>query len=130
MRTNKVRHQVQIDHVVAPSDTAHCWGGDLPIMATPLLVWLSEIAALEALELALDEDEASVSVTHEAQQLAPVFEGSAIIVRVTSINTSAHFAMFDVEASDHNGIMFRSVHVREIVKRRRFAPGCRDRNPI
>ncbi|MCX2733034.1 hypothetical protein OOZ19_22570 [Saccharopolyspora sp. NFXS83] len=116
MNPNKVRSHVEIDHVVGPSDTAQRWGGDLPVLATPVLVWLSEVAAVESLEAALDEDEASVSVRHDARQLTTVVEGSAVVVRVTSVGASPRVAVFDIEASDHNGIMFRSMHVREIVK--------------
>ncbi|MEU6131148.1 hypothetical protein ABZ805_18410 [Saccharopolyspora sp. NPDC047091] len=118
MNPDKVRGHVEIDHVVGPSDTADHWGGDLPVLATPVLVWLSELAAVEALQGALDDDESSVSVQHDAKQLTTVLEGSVIVVRVTSVGASHQVAVFDVEASDHNGIMFRSMHVREIVKLR------------
>ena len=38
-----------ITHVVKEADTAANWGNELPVLATPVLLWLSEIAAMEVI---------------------------------------------------------------------------------
>lgn len=57
-------------HRVTECDSAKRWRNDLPVLATPLLLWLSEVTAMEALAEYLEEDEMTVGLSHESSHLA------------------------------------------------------------
>jgi len=59
------------EHRVSADDTAQHWGNDLPVLATPVLLWLGEVTAMRALADYLNDGEMTVGLAHDSAHLAP-----------------------------------------------------------
>ena len=58
-------------HTVMPTDLATQWKNQLPVLATPILLWLAELATIKAVEGALAPDSMTVGIGHHNRHLAP-----------------------------------------------------------
>ena len=57
-------------HTVMPTDLATHWKNQLPVLATPILLWLAELATIKAVEGALAPDSMTVGIGHHNRHLA------------------------------------------------------------
>lgn len=121
MRNLQAGAQAVYEHVVRPEDTAGSWGNDVPVLATPVLLWLGEITAMRILEDALEDGEMSVGVQHsEAQHLAATPEGWPVTLTAVLTKTEGNMMTFSVEGRDAQEVVFRGTHVRAVIDRQRF----------
>jgi fluoroacetyl-CoA thioesterase len=120
MKSELIKPVGRLRHVVRAEDTARCWGNELPVLATPVLLWLGEMAAMAALSDAIEDDEMSVGVAHDSHHAAPTLEGAEVRVEAVPVDVGERHVTFQVRASDHNGVVFSGTHSRGIVKTARF----------
>jgi fluoroacetyl-CoA thioesterase len=107
-------------HTVQAADCASNWGNDVPVLATPVLLWLAETTAMRVVDASLDVDEMTVGYGHDAKHLAatPIDWTIRIEARLTGVE--GRLLYFHVEAWDDREIIFTGVHVRAVVHRGRF----------
>ncbi|MFF4173279.1 thioesterase family protein [Streptomyces sp. NPDC001744] len=110
----------RITHTVTDEDAATRWGNDLPVLATPVLLWLSEIAAMKVVEQAVGEGDMTVGLAHDSGHLAPTPVGDEVTVSATLTRVDGRELVFDVEARDSEAVVLRGRHTRALIDRKRF----------
>ena len=121
MRSTAIRPHVAVRHTVRAGDLASAWGNELPVLATPVLLWWAELAAMQAMEPAYEPGEMCVGARHEdVHHVAASLEGHEIEVVASLLDHDRDSARFAVTATDGNRTVFRGVHVRGVVDRTRF----------
>lgn len=113
-RTALLRHTVQ------SIDLATHWNNDLPVLATPILLWLSELAAMMAIENLLPDTVMTVGIAHDSRHLAPTPAGFTLSLKATVIRASDKSIAFEVEADDGAQQILTGTHTRAIVDRKAF----------
>lgn len=113
--------EAHLTHTVEEKDTARHWGNDVPVLATPILLWLSELASMRITDDALAANgKMTVGTHHDTAHLAPTVQGEQVTVRATLIEQTDRALTFDVEAHDSRGLVLRGRHRRGIIDRSRF----------
>ncbi|MCL1840417.1 MAG: thioesterase [Propionibacteriaceae bacterium] len=106
---------------VTPSDTAQAVGsGDLPVLATPVLIGLCEQAACLCLAGALGEGCTSVGTRIDLEHTAATPVGGSVTATATVTAVSGRQIDFEVSAADSAGLVGRGVHTRVVVNAERF----------
>jgi predicted thioesterase len=108
------------EHAVTEAETAKHWGNELPVLATPVLLWLGEITAMRAVADHLGTDEMTLGVAHNSAHLAPTPVGHRVTVTATLREQQGRILVFDVEARDRDEVVLRGTHTRAMVDRSRF----------
>lgn len=110
---------------VGDGDTAIALGsGDLPVLATPILIALMEAAACQALAGQLPPERTSVGSRVDVRHLAPSPVGTHVTALAEVVAVEGAMVRFDVSATQQVGDetvdIGRGSHVRFIVDRERF----------
>ncbi|MHB1199482.1 MAG: thioesterase, FlK family [Polaromonas sp.] len=109
-----------LSHDVTDADLATNWRNDVPVLATPILLWLAELACMRAIENCLDAKLMSLGLGHDSRHLAPTPKGWTVTVEAELVAISEKTLTFDVRATDQQGEIFSGHHTRAIVNRERF----------
>lgn len=120
MRELPTTVEATYEHCVADADTAVHWGNDLPVLATPVLLWLGEITAMRALAPHLDDGEMTVGLAHDSAHLAPTLAGQLVRITATLREHAGRTLVFDIEGRDEYDVILRGTHTRAVVGRARF----------
>ncbi len=124
MRASGVRAEVTTRHTVQASDLATSWGNNVPVLATPVVLWWAELATMQAMSPAYGPGEMCVGAGHDdVRHLGASLEGHRVTVTARLLDTDATSAGFAVSATDGERLVFRTVHVRAVVDRARFEAG-------
>lgn len=107
-------------HRVEAADLATAWANDVPVLATPVLVWWAELAAMQALAGHLPAGWMSVGATHEIEHAGPSLPGAEVEVVAELVAAEGRRYRFRVEATDGDRVVFRGHHERGVVERARF----------
>jgi fluoroacetyl-CoA thioesterase len=107
-------------HRVADTDTARHWGNDLPVLATPVLLWLGEVTAMDALAGSLAPGEMTVGLAHDSRHLAPTVAGRDVEIVARLRSVEGRTLVFDVEGRDGKTVVLAGTHTRAIVDTARF----------
>jgi len=91
-----------------------------PVLATPWLLDVMEIASYEAIRPHLDRGEASVGVGFEFEHLAPTPAGDTIVAFALVTAVEGKRIRLDFEARDSHELVARGKHVRAVVRLERF----------
>lgn len=110
----------ELTTTVSSDYTAAEWGNDLPVLATPILLWLSELAAMEVTDGRLGRDLISLGLSHDSAHLAPTPAGEEVTLRATLIAVGANKLSYRVRAHDRGGTVLEGTHVRGIVAHSTF----------
>jgi fluoroacetyl-CoA thioesterase len=110
----------QLTHQVADADSAANWGNDLPVLATPVLLWLSELTAMRAVEQYLDEGEMTVGLAHDSSHRAPTPVGMRVRITATLVEHRGRKLVFAVQGHDDKDLVFDGRHTRAVVRRSEF----------
>ena len=110
------------ERTVGEADTGASVGSsDFPILATPVLLALSEAATIDALEGRLPGGSTSVSMRVHFDHVRPVPVGRTVFARARLERVEGRRLTFSVEARDSDGDLVGSGRiVRIVVERRRF----------
>lgn len=107
-------------HVVREEDLATAFANDVPVLATPILLWLAEVAAMRAVEGALEPGSMTVGVAHRAEHLAATPLGRTVRVRARLVEVDGARLCFAVDGSDGNAEILAGEHDRVVVEAKRF----------
>lgn len=94
--------------------------GGLNVFATPSMVALMENAAMNAVAPYLPEGSTTVGTEINTTHIKPSALGTEIKATATLTSVEGRKLLFDVEASDANGVIGKGTHVRFIVDIERF----------
>lgn len=107
--------------VVGPEHLAVAAGsGELPVLATPVMVAFMENAALSAVGACLPEGCTTVGAMVQTTHVKPTALGDTVVVTATLLEIEGRKLTFSVVASDSQGKIGEGIHVRYIVDRERF----------
>lgn len=111
----------EADLVVGDGDTACAWGsGDVPVLATPRVVALSEEAACNAVLGHLKPGETTVGMRVQLDHLAPTAVGGKAKAEATLEKVEGRRLIFTVSVSDNRGLIAAGKVTRVIVDVERF----------
>lgn len=107
--------------VVEPQHTAQAIGsGDLPVLATPIMIALMENAAMLAVDQNLNDDLTTVGSYIETSHLRPSPVGAEIVATAQLTAVEGRKLSFHVAAMQGETLIGEGKHVRYIVSRERF----------
>lgn len=109
------------NHTVQEMDLATNWQNDVPVLATPVLLWLSELACMKVLDtINLGENIMTVGYSHHSKHLAATVLGEEIIIESTLRTIENRKLTFDLVAADKTQVIFEGVHERFLINREKF----------
>jgi predicted thioesterase len=108
------RHRVEV------GDLATAWANDVPVLATPVLVWWAELAAMDALAGHLPAGWMSVGAAHDIEHVGPSLAGAQVDVAAELVALEGRRCRFRVVATDGEHVVLRGHHERGLVERTRF----------
>ena len=107
--------------MVEREDTAQKIGsGDVPVLATPRLLALSEMATVQAVRPHLEPGLTSVGTRVELEHLAPSTVGTHVEITVELTEVDGRRLVFTFEARDRTRLVGRGTIERVVVDRERF----------
>jgi fluoroacetyl-CoA thioesterase len=110
-----------VRQVVGEEDTAEAVGsGDVPVLATPVVLTLVERAAVAAVAPHLDPGTSTVGARVGLDHLAPTPVGGRVSATARLDSVEGRKLRFSFEVSDARGVVARGIHVRVIVQRDAF----------
>jgi fluoroacetyl-CoA thioesterase len=112
--------QASLSHTVTSADSATNWGNDLPVLATPVLLWLSEIASMKVIDGLLPEGQMTVGLTHASAHCGPTPVHHIVTVSARLERIEGKTLTFSVTGRDEAAEVLNGTHTRAIVDRKRF----------
>lgn len=110
-----------VREAVGEDDTAEAIGsGDIPVLATPVVLTLVERAAVAAVAPHLDAGTTTVGARVGLDHLAPTPVGGRISATVRLDEVEGRRLKFSFEVSDGRGVVARGIHFRVVVRRQSF----------
>lgn len=94
--------------------------GDMPVLATPIMMALMENAAMMAAVPLLAEGETTVGGQIESSHLSPTAVGKTVSATATLTKAEGRKLFFDIEAREGETLLGKGTHLRFIVNRERF----------
>lgn len=94
--------------------------GDLPVLATPVMIMLMENAAMLAVAGEINSEESTVGSQISATHLRPTPLADTITATATLKAVEGRKLTFAVVAEDSKGVIGEGTHVRYIINRERF----------
>lgn len=99
---------------------AHVGSGDLPVLATPIMIALMENAAMYAVIDELDDESTTVGASVEATHLRPTPLDDIVKATATLEAVEGRKLTFKIVSRDSKGIIGECTHVRYIVNIEKF----------
>lgn len=109
-----------LSHRVAERDLATRWANDVPVLATPILLWLAELASIRAIGDCIDPSFMTVGFSHDVRHLAPTPLGWIVQIEAEVILIEDKIISFSIIGSDGVDVIFSGVHKRGLVDKSRF----------
>ncbi len=106
--------------VTADKTAVAVGSGDMPVLATPMMMALMENAAMMAAVSLLNEGETTVGGQIESSHIAPTAVGKIVSATATITKVDGRKIYFDVEAHEGETLLGKGTHLRFIVNRERF----------
>lgn len=94
--------------------------GDLPVLATPMMVALMENAAMLCVQPDLAEGESTVGSMVNISHIKPTALGKKVSAVATLLSREGRKLTFHVEAHDEEGLIGEGNHVRYIINKEKF----------
>ena len=107
--------------VVTDGDTAMALGtGDVPVVATPRLAGLAEVAAIDAVRAELTGTTTTVGYRIQLDHVAPTAVGGTVRAEAILETVASARLIFRVSISDDRGLVAAGRITRVLVERDRF----------
>ena len=119
-----------LTHTVKSSDLASSWQNDMPVLATPILLWLAEITCMRAVESTLERGEMTLGCQHQISHLAPTPEGWIVTFTAELVAVDGKMLTFDIAAQDGADRVLSGQHTRAVVSRDRFIDRVRRKDAL
>lgn len=110
----------QIVYRVGLRDLASAWANEFPVLATPVLLWIAELACMRAVEGRLAENEITLGLTHKSSHVGASLLNADVEVRAILTEIDHRNLEFQIEATDQGRVVLKGSHVRARVIRERF----------
>lgn len=110
----------RLRHKVLERDLATNWENDVPVLATPVLMWLAEKACVEVINSQAAEPLMTVGYAHDMTHLAATPVGWTIELQAELVAADGRFLSFSVSGNDGADEIVKGTHVRVLVDRSRF----------
>jgi predicted thioesterase len=94
--------------------------GDLPVLATPMMVALMENAAMLCIQGELAEGESTVGAHVNVSHIKPTALGKEVSATATLLSREGRKLTFHVEARDDQGLIGEGEHVRYVISKDKF----------
>ena len=94
--------------------------GDLPVLATPMMMALMENAAMLAVAPELEESQSTVGGQISSSHLKPTGLGHTVTATAELITVEGRKLKFKVTATDEEGLIGEGEHLRFIINREKF----------
>ncbi|HEX8745068.1 MAG TPA: hotdog domain-containing protein [Thermoleophilaceae bacterium] len=107
-------------HRVREQDLATAFANDLPVLATPVLLWLAEVAAMRAVEGDLEPGTMTVGAAHRARHLAATPRGLTVTIGARLVDVDGARLRFEVAGRDEADEVLAGEHDRFLVEAGRF----------
>ena len=118
--TLEIGMSATLTHTVGEADLATSWKNDVPVLATPILLWLAELAAMRAVQGALEPGRMTLGHGHRVEHLAPTPAGWDVHIEATLVAIEGRILTFDITATDGVDTVLSGSHTRALVGRDRF----------
>ncbi|MDT0433328.1 MULTISPECIES: thioesterase family protein [Streptomyces] len=115
-----VGRSATLTHTVSPTDSARNWGNDIDVLATPVLLWLSEIAAMKVIGEAVTHPSMTVGLRHDSQHLAPTPTGDTVVLTAELTEVAGRRLVFEVTGRDSETTVLRGRHERAVIDQPAF----------
>lgn len=113
---------------VKDGNTAIDFGsGNVPVLATPMLIALMEGAAINAVKKLLPDGQTTVGTLIECRHLAATPKGMTVTAKAELVEADKRRLLFHVEAFDEKEKVGSGKHERFIVDLNKFLERCRDK---
>jgi fluoroacetyl-CoA thioesterase len=112
--TATLRYRVQ------QRDLASAWGNAFPVLATPILLWLSELVCMKAVEGCIATDQITLGLGHNSRHIGASLEGAEIAVSAVLKAWAEKTLEFTVQAHDRSRLVMEGIHTRALLQRDRF----------
>jgi fluoroacetyl-CoA thioesterase len=109
-----------LTHEVVESDLATNWRNTVPVLATPILLWLAELACMRAIEGALEPGKMTLGYGHDVRHLAATPCHWVVHVSGELVDVTPKMLTFEITAHDGRETVLMGRHMRAIVDRERF----------
>ena len=109
-----------LEHRVREQDLATAFANDVPVLATPVLLWLAEVAAMRAIEDELEPGAMTLGVEHRARHLAATPRGGTVTVTARLIDVEGGRLRFEVAGRDETEEVLAGEHDRFLIDAERF----------
>ena len=107
--------------LVSDAHTAQAMGsGDMPVLATPVMIALMENAAMLAVDQTLPPEQTTVGAHIDVSHLRPTPVGAEVIATAELTDVDDRRLTFHVVAMQDDRVIGEGTHVRYIVDRDRF----------
>jgi fluoroacetyl-CoA thioesterase len=107
--------------VVADADTALALrSGDVPVLGTPRVIALAELASIEAIASDLPPGRTTVGYQVQLAHLTPTSVGGTVVAEATLEQVEGRRLTFRVSVNDARGLVAAGRITRVIVERARF----------
>lgn len=107
-------------HTVEQSDLASSWKNDIPVFATPIVLWLAELACIKAIEGELEPGLITAGYRHEVYHSAPTPEGWVVNFEAELVHVEGKMLTFEISAHDGADVILSGRHIRAVLGRERF----------
>lgn len=94
--------------------------GDLPVLATPMMVALMENAAMLCVQSELAEGESTVGSQISVSHIKPTALGKKVSAKATLLSREGRKLTFHVEAHDEEGLIGEGEHTRYVINKEKF----------
>lgn len=101
--------------------------GDVPVLATPVVLALVEEAAVAAVSGELEPGQTTVGARVELDHLAPTPMGAEVVATAHLEDIEGRKLRFSFEVVDPGGTVAGGIHIRVVVDRDRFLEQAADR---
>lgn len=119
MNSEEIRHTSKLK-VEEKHLAMNVGSGDLPVLATPMMMALMENAAMLAVAPHLPEGSTTVGGHIESSHLRPTPLGGVVRATATLTKEEGRKLTFHIIAEDENGVVGEGEHLRFVVDKERF----------
>lgn len=108
----------QFNRIIEETDLATNWQNDIPCLATPILLWLSELACMEVLgKTSINQDEMTVGYAHQSKHIGIGVLGEKLVLDAKLKSIDGKKLIFSVEGFIEENKVFEGIHERYIVNK-------------